>query len=286
MLRFLQLFFKILQQFIRFKGIVTRDAFDLYFCQPNDIVCRDLAIEFLLVRFQSFVNRLNHLFPRFTFFNVAIDAVFNKYLLQGWEEYLLHQLTFPDLEFLLQQFKGLIRVIFQDIIHRHELRLILNDHAGIWWNGYFAVGKCIQRIHGNLRQLTRLQVNHDLHILRRVVDHLLHFDLPFFAGLNNGFDQWCSGCRKWDLFDHQRLLVDDIDACSYLDLSSAFALVVLFKISNSTRWKVRIDLWILPLQNINRRFDQFVKIMGKNLGRETYRNAFNTLRQQQGKLDR
>ena len=43
----------------------------------------DLPAQQFLIGFESHINRLNNGLPCFTFFNIPVDPLFNKYLFQG-----------------------------------------------------------------------------------------------------------------------------------------------------------------------------------------------------------
>ena len=90
--------------FISFKRIKLRYPFNSYFGKPNNILFGDNTIKIRLVRFQAFINSNNNGFPGFTFFNVAVNSVFNKNTLQRGKKKRFHEFLLPDEQFELNQF--------------------------------------------------------------------------------------------------------------------------------------------------------------------------------------
>ena len=88
------------------------------------------------------------------------------------------------------------------------MRALVDDNAGIWRDGYFAIGKRVQRIYGDVGANVVGQMDHNLYIARRVVVNLLYLDFTLIVGLNDRFDDRRGGLPKWDFGDHQRLLVE------------------------------------------------------------------------------
>src|SRR5690606_24630725 len=188
MLGGLELIFEVLQHFVRLERVVLRNTFDLDLGQFNDVVSRYLPIKLLFVGLQAFIDRFNDLFPGLAFLDISINPFLDKNLLQGGKQNFFLQFPFENLKLLFEKIQGIIRIVLQNLIYPHEPRLVLNDHARVRGNGNFAISKCIQSVYCNFRRLSRLQIDHNLNILRRVVHHLPNLDLTLLTRFYDRFD--------------------------------------------------------------------------------------------------
>ncbi|WP_422937085.1 MnmC family methyltransferase, partial [Streptococcus mutans] len=80
---------------------------------------------------QALINGFENFLPGFALFNFAIDAVFDKNLLQRSVVPLLPQLLLPNFQLALQQPHGGFGALAQHVLHAHKARLVIDDDAGV-----------------------------------------------------------------------------------------------------------------------------------------------------------
>ena len=119
---------------------------------------------------------------------ILIDPLLDEDLLQRSEEERLLLLLFLDLQLSAQQAQRAIRGMAQHIANGQEVRLVILNHAAVGRDVDLAIGEGIKRINRLIRRDTRCQVHQDLYLLRRVVVHLLDFDLTLVVGLQDALD--------------------------------------------------------------------------------------------------
>ena len=129
-------------------------------------------------------------------------------------------------------------------------------------------------------------MDHNFHVLGRVVLDFFDFDLSLFVGLHNGLHQGSCGGSKGNLRNDQRLFVRAGDAGTHPNAAAPLPVVVLARIGNAAGGKVGTEVKVLALQNGNGRVDQLQKVVRQHLGAQSHGNAFHALGQQQRKLQR
>ena len=117
-------------------------------------------------------------------------------------------------------------VVFEYVVDREELRLILLDYAGIGINRCFAVGECVQSVYCLVRGNVVRKVDYDFNLFGCHVLNLLDLDLPLVLGFQDRIDEDMGSLSEWYFRDCNSVLVDFLDACAHLDLPSALAGVV------------------------------------------------------------
>ena len=166
-----------------------------------------------------------------------------------------------------------------------KYRLVVEHHARVGRDGYFAVGEGIQRVNGDVGRGAGLQLDFNLNVLGRVVGHFPDFDLARIVGLHNRIAKLGGVHAKRHILDEQRFLVLFLNAAAHLHLAAAQPVVVQRHINHAARDEIRVERGHIAAQHFNAAFDEFAEIVRQNLGCQSHRNAFHALRQQQRKLD-
>ena len=69
-------------------------------------------------------------------------------------------------------------------------------------------------------------MDHDFHMLRRIILDFLDFDFPLLIGGHNAVDQPASGCTIRDFCNGQRLFIALLYFCPDADSTTALAFIV------------------------------------------------------------
>ena len=178
------------------------------------------------------------------------------------------------------------RVVAQDFVHPHEVRMTVLDHTGIGRDGNLAVGEGVERVDGLVGRDVVLQLDHDLHAVRRHVVHLLDLDLSLVAFADDGVDQAFGGLSEGDLADGQRAFVHLLDPGADLDLAAAQAVVVFGAVHQAARREIRIEFEGLLTERRHTGVQQFVEVVRQDLDRKAHRDTVGALREQQRELHR
>ncbi len=157
--------FKGFHIFIGFKAVVFADALDFYFGEAHQILLGDVAQQTQAavvgaglfrrrhhIFAQTLLDGFEHTFPRFTFFYLAVNAFFYKYFFQRSKMPRFAQVLQFYLQFLTEQFTGVLGAEAQHFAYTQKQRLVVADNAGIGRNGGFAVGEGIEGINGDTRR--------------------------------------------------------------------------------------------------------------------------------------
>ncbi len=74
-----QFFVEVAGMFVSLISIEFRNTLNADFSQTENIFLSNDTIKLRFIRFKTFINCLNYSFPRFTFFDIAIYPVLDKY---------------------------------------------------------------------------------------------------------------------------------------------------------------------------------------------------------------
>ena len=165
-----------------------------------------------------------------------------------------------------------------------EAGLLVDNHAAICGQSRLAVGKCVERIHHDLRIGTCLQVNLDFHVFGGVVHNLLDLDFALVIGCHDGVDKAVRGGAEGNFADDQRLVVQLLDFCTDLEASATFAVVVFANVDDAARVEVRVQRELAAAQVVDARLAQFLEVVGEDGGGKAHRDAVHALRQQDREL--
>ena len=161
-----------------------------------------------------------------------------------------------------------------------------HDDAGAGGDGFFAVGKGVEGVDGDLRVGARLQVHEDFDFFTRVVVDVLNLDFTLVVSLHDAFDQAYGGGAVRDFADSEGLVVDLFNLRAHADLAAALAVVVVAHIDDAAGKEIRVQRKLFALQNRDACFAEFAEVVGEDRGRKTHGNAVHTLCQEQRELDR
>ena len=238
--------------------------------------------------FQPFVyvgDGFVHVFRLFEFL-VFIDALFDKDFLQGGKEELFFQFAFLNLQLHAEQAQGLVGGMFQHLADRHEMGLVVHDDAAVRRDADLAVGEGIERVDRLVGRDARRQMHQDFDVARRVVVDLLYLDFAFVVGFQYRVNQRRGGFPVGNLADDERFVVLLGDFGTHFHRAAPLAVVVFRDVDVSARLEIGIEREIFPFEIGDGGVEQFVEVVGQNLGRESHRDAFHALRQQQREFDR
>ena len=198
----------------------------------------------------------------------------------------LLQLLEPDFQLAAQQFPRAVGAAAQNLVHAHEVRLVVHDDARIRRYGDFAVGEGVQRVDRPVRRLVVADVDDDLDLIRSVVVDFLDLDFTLVVGFDDRFLDRLGRRAVGYLGDRERPLVDLVDPRADLDRPAAQSVVVPRHVAQPARREIGIELERLAAQIGDRRVDQLVEIVRQDFRRQSDGDSLDALREQQRKLDR
>ena len=185
-----------------------------------------------------------------------------------------------------QQVAGVPGAVLEYVIDREELRLVVHNHAGIRSDGRFAVSKGIEGVYGLVRRDIVRQVDEDFHLVGGHILNLLDFDFVLLLGLYYGVNEQLGGLAVRELGDGDGALVDFLDAGTHLHYAAPAPLHIFGAVGEASCREVGIDFIRLSLQDGDGSVDEFVEVVGQNLGGHTHTDTFGTLCEQQRETDR
>ena len=188
MLNLCNLAFECAKVVICLVGVELRNALDSNLCQPHDVLVGDRAQQVLGVRSQPHTNVFHDRLPGFGLFDVAVDAVLDKDLLKAGKVPLLVKLVELELELCFEHGHRRVGGPAEHVAHPHKHRLIVDNDAGHGAHRRLAGRERVERIHHLVGRNPRQQMDHNLHVLCRVVLDLFDLDLAFVVGLDHGLD--------------------------------------------------------------------------------------------------
>ena len=257
------------------------------FGELEDILPGDIPLQQFSEGLEGLVDGFNDQLPSFMLLlQFLVDLLFEEDLFERCVMPFGFELFKPDLQFSLQQVAGLVRRNTQQVRYADEYRTIVNDHTGVRGDAHFAVGEGVECIDGDVRGNPRRQFDIDLHFCRCVVGHFLDLDLALIVGLDDRIHQLGGRHTIGDIPDHDVLLIDLFDMCPTTDPSAAFTIIVGSGIDHAAGEEIGQQLEFLSAQVLDRGIDQFIEIMGQDLGGKSHCDAVGTLREQEREFHR
>ena len=263
-------------------GVELGNLAHRFFHQLEDVFHHNFPVEEVLVVLHLGQDVLQLLFPaHLVLFQDLIDAVLEEDALQGGVVPVLFQLCELVLQLGLEDVPRVISIVFQDLVHGEEHRLVVPDDAGIGRNLGLALGEGVQRVDGFVRRDIGGKMNHNFHFVGGHVFNLLDVDFLLVLGLEDAVDDGVRGFAVRNFRDGDGALVYLVDAGADLHHAAALALVVLGAVCDAAGREVRQNLIGLALQDGDGGVDELVEVVGQDFGAEAGGDAFRTLRQQQ-----
>ena len=121
----------------------------------------------------------------------------------------------------------MLRTVAEHVVHAQDLRLVVKDHACVRCDGYLTRCESIKCIDCLVRRYVVRKMDDDVHLVGCKVVDLLDLDLSALLCLEDGLDDYRSSLAVRNLSDGKCVLVDLLDLCADLDLSSLALAVVL-----------------------------------------------------------
>ena len=281
------LFFDGVNPLVQGLGVEFGNLPDRLFDEFEDVFHHDGAVQQVFVVPHAGENVVKLLLPaHLVLFEDFVDAVLEKDALQGIVMPFVLQFAEFDFELLPEDVAGMEGIVFEDVVHREELRLVILDDAGVRVEGRLAVGEGVQGVDGLVGRDVVGKVQDDLHLLGGHVIDFLDLDLAFVLGLDDRIDEHMGGLAEGKLGDGDGVLVHLLDPGPHLDLAAPLPLVVFGTVGDAAGGEVGIDLVGFPLENGDGGVEQFVEVVGEDFRGHADGDAFRPLRQQEREADR
>ena len=219
-------------------------------------------------------------------FQHLVDAVLEEYALQGAVVPFAFELVEPDVQLPEQQLTGVEGAVFQDVVDRQELRLVVPDHAGVGRKVEFAVRERVERVYGLVRGDVVGQMDHDVHLVGGHVLYFLDFDLALLLGLQDGLDYVLGVFAVGDFGDGYRVLVDFLDTGAHLHAAAPLSGHVLAAVGEAAGGEVGVDFVAAALEYGHGGVDELVEVVRENLRGQSDSDALGALREQEGEAHR
>ena len=250
-------------ELIALVAVELQDTSHLDLHQSQDIVTCHLTDKRGLERLQATVDvrdRLVHILGVLEL-RVLVDAFLDKDLLErGIEERLL-LLLFLDQKFLPEQIERAVGRMTQHVAHGQEVGLIVLDDTTVGRETDLTISKGIKRVDRLVGRDTGCQMHEDLHVLGRIVVHLLDLDLALLVRFQYGIDHGRGRFPIRDLGDDQSLVVDLAYFRPDLHRTAPLTVIVTGNINIAARLEIGIKRERLAPQVSDRGIDQFVEVM-------------------------
>ncbi len=199
---------------------------------------------------------------------------------------LVLKLREPDLQLPLEKIPRVVCVVDQDVLDGQELRLVVHNDAGVRGDVALAVRERVEGIDRLVRGHIVRKMHKDLDLLGCHVLDLLDLYLAFVLGLEDRVDEYVGCLPVRNLCDGHRVLVDLLDLRAHLHAAATGSVLVVAAICGAAGREVRVDREVLALENLHRRVDEFVEVVGQDLGGHPDGDSLGALRKQKGKTDR
>ena len=267
-------------------GIVARNADKLQLGELLHILKRYFTPQLFLEGFQPFIDSRIGLLTGLATLDQLVELVLDEDAFERGGMPCLLQLPEADLQLAAQQVFRMFGRAAEDLLHAEEVRLVLPDDACVRRDRHLAVREGIERIDGLVRRFVGGHLDHDLHLVGRIVVHLADLDLSLVVGLDDRLLDRLGGRRIGDLRDGEGPLVDLRDLRTHLDRTAPQTVVVAAYVGHAARREVGVKLEITSLEVRDGRVDQLVEVVRQDLRCEAHGNTVRALRQQQRELDR
>ena len=263
-----------------------QDALHLDFHQSQDVVLSHFAYHLRVEGRQPFVDIFASCVHRGGILEglAFVDALLNENLFQRAEVQLFQQFVAAYLQFLAQQVHRVVHVVAQHIADGEEFRRVVFDDAAVGRDVVLAVAEGIEGVDGLVGAHTGSQVYLYLHLSRREVFHVAHLDLAFVYGFQNAVDERLCGLAERYFSDDERLRVKFFYLRPHLQHAATHAVVVFAHVNATARGEIGIELEGFSLQIAHGSVADLAHVVGQDLRRQTYGDAFGTLCQEQREL--
>ena len=280
-------FFEFAQKLVGLFTVVIAGAADRNFDELADFFVRDfLAVQTLDVGHKAFAHEVDNLLAVLRLLDDLVNTLFDEDFFEGGHVPFVFEVFEFVGEFPFQELDRVLRVHAQNVGDAEEFRVLVDDHAGAGRNGFFAVGKGVEGVDGDLRVGARLQVHEDFDFFTGVVVHVLDLDFTLVVSLHDAFDQAYGSGAVGNFADGECLVVDLFNLRAHADFSTALAVVVVAHIDDAAGKEIRIERKFFSLEDSDACFAEFAEVVGEDRGRKTHGNAVHTLCQEQRELDR
>ena len=176
------------------------------------------------------------------------------------------ELIEPYLQLFPEQVHRVGGIVPENLLHIKELRLVVDNYAGIGRNGNLAVGKGVEGIYRLVRGHVVGQMDDDVGLVGGKVIDFPDLDLPFVLGFHYGVYHEPGGLPVRDFRDGYGVLVELLDFRTYLDGAAPPAFAISGAVCKTSGREVRQQLEILALEYGNGCVHQLVEVMGQYLG--------------------
>ena len=174
----------------------------------------------------------------------------------------------------------------QNVAHRHELRLAIDNHAGVRRNRELTVAERKQGISCGLRIGPSRQVHEDVGIGRSVVLDPCDLDLALVRRSDDRIHQRASGGAKGNFGDPQNAFFVGGDPRAHPHLAAAQSVAVIRRIHDAARREIRQQVHRFIAQHGDRRLDELIEIVRQHLTGKPDGNALDPLREKKRKFHR
>ena len=257
------------------------------FDQLEDVFHHNLPAEQLLVLLHRGKNLVELNLPALlVLFQHLVNAVFEENLFKRTVVPALLELIEANLQLTAKQLPGVVGAVFEDIVDAQELRLAVDDDAGIRGDGNFALGEGIQGVYCLVGRHVIRKMDDNLHLVGGHIVYLLDFDFTLVFFLEYGVNHHLRSFSIRDFGDGDGVLVDFFDAGANLDGPAALAGHIFGALGEAAGGEVGVNLVRLALEDGDGSVDELPEVMGQNLRRHTYGDTLGALGEQQGEADR
>ena len=273
-------------QFLVFVLRELGDALHLDLQQAQQVLAPYCAHEARVERLQSLVDvgdelvRVLGVLERLA----LIDALLDEDLLQRGKEELLLQLVAPDLQFLAQQFLGVVHVAAQYVADGEKLWFLPVDDAAVGRDVDLAVCEGIEGVDGLVARRARGEVHLYLHLRGGHVVHASDLQFALLHGLGDGVLHALCRLRERHLADDECLRVELLYLRPHLDHAAPLSVVVARGVDAAARGEVGVEAEGLAAQVAHGGVADLVEVVGKDLRRQADGNALRALGQEERKL--
>ena len=148
-------------------------------------------------------------------------------------------------ELSLEKIAGVHGVIFENVVHGIEFRLVVLYHTGIRSNIAFAVGEGIKGIDGFVRRHACRNMYEDVHLVGGHIFYFPNLDFPLVSRLEYGVDYSVGGFPVRDFGNSNGVSVYFFDSCTQFHAAAAAPFIVFAAIGKSAGREVRVDfVWL------------------------------------------
>jgi hypothetical protein len=216
---------------------------------------------------------------------IFIDTFFNEDLFKRSEEEGFLLFGFFDLKFSTKEVTGTFGGVSKEVGEREEVRFIVINHTTIRRDADFTVGKSIKGVNRLIGRDSGCEVNKDFNLLCSIIIDFTNLYLVPFVGFEDGINHRDSSPTEGDLRNGKGTAVDLVYLRTYFDGTTPFTVIVSGDIHETACLEVGIKSERFLTQAGNAGIQEFIEVMWKYFRGETNCDTFNTLCQEERKLD-